>query len=262
MDSSKPQLELREVDAGYGAMRALFSVSLVVPEGAVVALLGPNGAGKTTTLRVASGLLGPTAGTVEIGGHDVTGLRPRPRTKLGLCLVPEGRGIFPNLTVKENLLLHTYRSARTARGEVEELAYRRFPVLGQRRGQVAGTLSGGEQQMLALSRALTTEPTILLLDEISMGLAPRLVEELFGVIRDEVAARHISVLIVEQLAEFALGIADTAVVMSRGTVRAVGTPAEVKDSLAAAYLGGDDHRLSEHSTITPAATDSNVDGAL
>jgi branched-chain amino acid transport system ATP-binding protein len=148
VDSSKPQLELRDIDAAYGTMRALFSVSLVVPEGGVVALLGPHGAGKTTTLRIAAGLLAPTGGTVEIGGKDVTKLRPRPRAQLGICLVPEGRGIFPNLTVKENVLLHTYTRPRAARSEVEELAYRRFPVLGERRNQVAGTLSGGEQQCL------------------------------------------------------------------------------------------------------------------
>jgi branched-chain amino acid transport system ATP-binding protein len=258
----KPQLELRDIDAAYGSMKALFSVSLAVPEGGVVALLGPNGAGKTTTLRVASGLLAPTAGVVEIGGHDVTKLRPRPRTQHGLCLVPEGRGIFPNLTVRENLLLHTYTSAGTARSEVEEIAYSRFPVLGERRGQVAGTLSGGEQQMLALSRALTTNPSILLLDEISMGLAPLLVEELFGVIKEEVASRRISVLIVEQLAEFALGIADIAVVMSRGSVRAVGTAAQVKDALDAAYLGGGDSAAVSEPLNASVATGPKAGGGL
>jgi branched-chain amino acid transport system ATP-binding protein len=239
-----PQLELRGISAGYGTMKALFSVDIVVPEGEVVALLGPNGAGKTTTLRVASGLLAPTGGTTWVKGVEVTASRPRSLARQGLCLVPEGRGIFPNLTVRENLLLHTYARPGRSRQDMERVAYERFPVLGERRHQVAGTLSGGEQQMLALSRALTTEPSLLLLDEISMGLAPLLVEQLFGVIKHEVNERGVSVLIVEQLAEFALDIADYAVVLSRGSVRASGKPSEVKDILAAAYLGGDDTGLA------------------
>jgi branched-chain amino acid transport system ATP-binding protein len=230
-------LELRGIDAGYGTMKALFSVDVTVEQGRVVALLGPNGAGKTTTLRVASGLLRPTAGSVWFDGQDITRTRPRARTQLGVCLVPEGRGIFPNLTVRENLRLHTYARAGTSSAEIEELTYARFPTLGRRRKQIAGTMSGGEQQMLAVSRALTTRPRLLLLDEISMGLAPRLVEELFAVINDEVAQRDVTVLIVEQLAEFALRIADVAVVLSRGSVTAAGPPDEVKAVLEAAYLG-------------------------
>jgi branched-chain amino acid transport system ATP-binding protein len=229
------------IDAGYGSMKALFSVDLRVPPAGVLALLGPNGAGKTTTLRVASGLLRPASGSVRFDGADITRSRPRARASLGVCLIPEGRGIFPNLTVRENLLLQTYASDGKSRSDVEDLAYARFPVLGSRRKQVAGTMSGGEQQMLALSRALTTHPRLLLLDEISMGLAPRLVEELFEVIKAEVRQRDVTVVIVEQLAEFALGIADQVVVLSRGNVTAAGTPAEVKDVLAAAYLGGGAH---------------------
>jgi branched-chain amino acid transport system ATP-binding protein len=235
-----PQLELRGIDAAYATIKVLFSVDIAVPEGGVVALLGPNGAGKTTTLRVASGLMAPSAGTVSVGGADVTKLGPRRRSQAGVCLVPEGRGIFPNLTVRENLLLHTYARPSASAADLEDMAYARFPVLGQRRKQVAGTLSGGEQQMLALSRALTSAPRLLLLDEISMGLAPLLVEELFGVIKEEVHNRTVSVLIVEQLAEFALAIADQAVVLSRGSVVATGTPKEVKELLAEAYLGHDD----------------------
>jgi branched-chain amino acid transport system ATP-binding protein len=225
------------IDAGYGSMKALFSVDLQVPQGGVLALLGPNGAGKTTTLRVASGLLRPASGSVMFGSVDITRARPRARARMGVCLVPEGRGIFPNLTVRENLLLHTYARARVSRAGIEEVAYERFPVLGRRRKQIAGTMSGGEQQMLALSRALTTQPRLLLLDEISMGLAPRLVEELFGVIKEEVARRNVTVLIVEQLAEFALSIADQAIVMSRGSVTASGRPDQVKAVLESAYLG-------------------------
>jgi branched-chain amino acid transport system ATP-binding protein len=225
------------IDAGYGPMKALFSVNLDIPKGTVLALLGPNGAGKTTTLRVASGLLRPTGGSITFDGEVITRMRPRARAQLGLCLIPEGRGIFPNLTVRENLRLHTYARGRASRAEIEEVAYQRFPALGRRRKQIAGTMSGGEQQMLALCRALTTQPRVLLLDEISMGLAPRLVEELFGVIKDEVATRNVTVLIVEQLAEFALSIADFAMVMSRGSVTAAGRPDEVKNVLEAAYLG-------------------------
>jgi branched-chain amino acid transport system ATP-binding protein len=234
-----PQLELRDIDAGYGAIKVLFSVNIAVPQGCVVALLGPNGAGKTTALKAASGSLLPTAGRVWAAGEDVTTMGQRARARAGVCLVPEGRGIFPNLTIRENLLLHTYARPGASGADIEAIAYSRFPVLGSRRKQVAGTLSGGEQQMLALSRALTTNPKMLLLDEISMGLAPRIVEELFDVIKLEVAGRGVSVLIVEQLADFALGIADRAIVLSRGTVTATGTPAEIKDVLEGAYLGAD-----------------------
>jgi branched-chain amino acid transport system ATP-binding protein len=232
-----PLLEMRGIDAGYGAMKALFSVDLTLPESGVLALLGPNGAGKTTTLRVASGLLRPGNGSVLFDGVDITRARPRIRARMGVCLVPEGRGIFPNLTVRENLLLHTYARSGLSASDVEHQAYERFPALGKRRKQVAGTMSGGEQHMLALSRALTTSPRLLLLDEISMGLAPRLVEELFAVIKDEVAHRNVTVLIVEQLADFALSVADQAIVMSRGSVVASGRPESVRDVLESAYLG-------------------------
>jgi branched-chain amino acid transport system ATP-binding protein len=232
-----PLLEMRGIDAGYGSMRALFSVDLRVPQAGVLAVLGPNGAGKTTTLRVAGGLLRPSGGSVLFDGADITRSRSRARARAGICLIPEGRGVFPNLTVRENLLLQTYARPGLSMPEVEELAYERFPRLSKRRRQVAGTMSGGEQQMLALSRALTTQPRLLLLDEISMGLAPRLVEELFEVIKDEVVRRNVTVVIVEQLAEFALGIADRVIVLSRGSVAASGPPSEVQAVLASAYLG-------------------------
>jgi branched-chain amino acid transport system ATP-binding protein len=228
---------MRGIHAGYGSMKALFSVDLRVSQAGVLAVLGPNGAGKTTTLRVAGGLLRPSAGSVLFDGADITRSRARARARAGICLIPEGRGIFPNLTVRENLLLQTYARPGVSMSDVEELAYKRFPRLGKRRKQVAGTMSGGEQQMLALSRALTTQPRLLLLDEISMGLAPRLVQELFEVIKDEVVRRNVTVVIVEQLAEFALAIADQVIVLSRGSVAASGTPAEVQAVLASAYLG-------------------------
>jgi branched-chain amino acid transport system ATP-binding protein len=234
----KPLLELRDVNAGYDAMRVLFSVDLSVPAGQIVALLGPNGAGKTTTLRVASGILSPSSSKgIWFDGSDISRLKPRDRARLGICMIPEGRGIFPNLTVRENLLLHLYAAHNTSRDDVESIAYDRFPVLGKRRKQIAGTMSGGEQQMLALSRALTTKPRLLLLDELSMGLAPRLVEELFATVKGEVIQRGVTVLMVEQLAVFAVAVADTVAVMSRGNITAVGSPKEVKNALDDAYLG-------------------------
>jgi branched-chain amino acid transport system ATP-binding protein len=163
-------LELRGVDAGYGRLQVLHGVDLAVPERGVVALLGPNGAGKSTLLRVASGRTAPTAGQVLLRGQDVTGRSPEQLSRSGLCSVPEGRAVFPNLTVAENLRMWTYRPG-VSRREVEEQAYARFPRLGERRRQLAGRLSGGEQQMLAMSRALTAQPDVLLLDEVSMGLA-------------------------------------------------------------------------------------------
>ena len=239
---------MRGIDAGYAGMKALFSVDLRVSQAGVLAVLGPNGAGKTTTLRVAGGLLRPSRGSVLFDGADITRSRPRARARMGICLIPEGRGIFPNLTVRENLLLQTYARPGVSMSEIEELAYGRFPRLGNRRKQVAGTMSGGEQQMLALSRALTTEPRLLLLDEISMGLAPRLVEELFKVIKDEVVRSNVTVVIVEQLAEFALGIADQVIVLSRGSVAASGTPAEVRAVLASAYLGKETQKMPPRGT--------------
>jgi branched-chain amino acid transport system ATP-binding protein len=229
-------LELKSVDASYGEMKVLFGVNLLVPTGSVVALLGANGAGKSTTLRVAAGLLRPGAGQLLLHGNDVTGARPRALSRRGLCLIPEGRGIFPNLTVRENLVIHTHLRGRRAMAQVEERAFSTFPILSNRAGQVAGTLSGGEQQMLALSRALTTEPSVLLLDEISMGLAPLIVEELFDVVR-QMAATGVTIVLVEQLVDDALQIADYVVLLNQGIVTGVGQPADINERIAASYLG-------------------------
>jgi branched-chain amino acid transport system ATP-binding protein len=229
-------LELRSVDAAYGGMKVLFGVDLRVPAGSVVALLGANGAGKTTTLRVASGLLRPGAGRVVLRGQDLTGAGPRALARRGLCLIPEGRGIFPSLSVRENLVLQTHLRGRRAMAEVQERAFSAFPRLFERAEQVAGTLSGGEQQMLALSRALTTEPSVLLLDEISMGLAPLIVEELFTVVRT-LATQGISIVMVEQLVADAMEIADYVVLLNQGIVTDVGQPVDVDDRLVASYLG-------------------------
>ena len=228
-----PALELRGVRAGYGRVEVLHEVDLVVPARGVVALLGPNGAGKTTLLRVASGRTPVTAGEVRLRGEPLAGRSPERLARAGLCSVPEGRGVFPNLTVADNLRMWTHRGVR--RSDVEAQAYARFPKLAQRRSQLAGTLSGGEQQMLAMSRALTTRPDVLLLDEISMGLAPLVVEELFGLVR-AVAEDGVPVLLVEQFARTALEVADTAAVLTGGRVRAAGTPDEVRDLVVDAYL--------------------------
>ena len=228
-------LELRGVRAGYGAIDVLHGVDLTVAPGAVVALLGPYGGGKSTTLRVIAGQIPVTEGDLVLGGRRVNGARPSELAKLGVCLVPEGRGVFPNLTVCENLWMVTHTGVPMKR--VEEIAYTRFPRLGERRKQLAGTLSGGEQQMLAMSRALASEPALLLLDELSMGLAPLVVERLYEVVA-QIAADGVSILVVEQFAQAALAVADVAAVMLHGRVATVGPPAVVEADLASAYMGG------------------------
>ena len=231
---SAPLLELRGVTAAYGTIQVLHGVDLSVPRGSVVALLGPNGAGKTTTLSVACGLMTPTAGKVYMAGVDVTGSRAEDLARSGVVTIPEGKGIFPNLTVRENLMMATYSGVDMA--HVEEVAYSRFSRLGERRGQVAGTLSGGEQQMLAMARGLAADPAVLLLDELSMGLAPLVVEELYGIVAG-IARTGTSILVVEQFARTVLGVADLAGVMVNGRVRAIGPPNEIENELSAAYLG-------------------------
>ncbi len=229
-------LELRGVRAAYERIDVLFGIDLVVPQGSVVALLGPNGAGKTTTLRVAAGLHQPSAGDVLIAGRRVNGTAPEELARRGLCLIPEGRGVFPNLTVRENLRMMTY-SGKTL-GAIEDEAYRRFPRLKERRKQLAGTMSGGEQQMLAMARGLATKPALLLLDELSMGLAPIVVEELYEIVA-QIAREGVSILVVEQFASTVLGVADLAAVLVHGRVARVGSPNELQDDLSKAYLGGE-----------------------
>ena len=231
-----PALELRDITAGYGRIEVLHGVSLRVPAGTVYALLGPNGAGKTTTMQIASGKLKPTAGCVHVAGAHVNRVAPESLAKAGVCRIPEGRGVFPNLTVAENLRMFTYASELSTR-EVQEKAYARFPRLGERRNQLAGTMSGGEQQMLAMSRSLVTDPGVLLLDEISMGLAPKIVSELYELV-GPLAQEGISILLVEQFARTALAVADYAAVMTGGRIAMVGQPADVADFVNEAYLGG------------------------
>ncbi len=229
-----PALEARGIRAGYGQVEVLHGVDLVVPRHGVVALLGPNGAGKSTLLRVLSGRTTPSSGSVWLRGRNVTGHSAQRLARSGLCSVPEGRGVFPNLTVAENLRMWTHRPG-VRRAEVEQAAFERFPALADRRGQLAGTLSGGEQQMLAMSRALTTGADILLLDEISMGLAPVVVTQLFQLVAG-IAAAGTPVLLVEQFARTALEVATDVTVLAGGRVRARGTPDEVRDLVLDAYL--------------------------
>ncbi len=228
-----PALELRGVRAAYDRIEVLRGVDLVVAQGRILALLGPNGAGKTTTIRVAGGRMRPTSGQLLIDGAPAPLLRPERLARRGVCSIPEGRGVFPNLTVAENLRMWTFCGA--SRAEVEEAAYSRFPRLRERRRQAAGSLSGGEQQMLAMSRALSTDPRVLLLDEISMGLAPLVVAELYDLVR-QIAAGGCAVVLVEQFAAAALAVADRAAVMAGGRVELKGSPDEVRDALGGIYL--------------------------
>jgi len=233
--TTAPILELMDVHAGYGRIEVLSGIDLVVPQGAVIALLGPNGAGKTTLLRTISGLLTPTSGHIHLAGRHIEDVSPARLNQAGLCLVPEGRGVFPNLTVEENLVLASLAGPPT--GAVLRAAYGRFGVLEERRGQLAGSLSGGEQQMLSLARALASEPAVLLLDELSMGLAPMIVESLYDTVA-EIAAGGVSVVVVEQFASAALRVADYAAVMQGGRIVASGEPQEIEALLGELYFGG------------------------
>jgi branched-chain amino acid transport system ATP-binding protein len=232
---TNPILELRNIRASYGSIEVLHGVNLSIGRGEVVALLGPNGAGKSTMIKVVSGLLRPTSGQLIVGGRDVTGAAANALARAGLCTIPEGRGIFPNLTVRENLLMATYSGHKLS--DIEESTYARFPRLSERRSQLAGTMSGGEQQMLSLARALATNPVILLLDELSMGLAPLIVAELYQQVA-AIAAEGVSVLVVEQFARTVLGVADQAVLLAHGKVQVSGKASDIgEDVLAGAYLG-------------------------
>ena len=229
-----PVLELRGIKAAYGRIEVIHGIDLVVPERSVVALLGPNGAGKTTTLKVASGQMRPSAGHVHIAGRHVNGASADELARAGVCAIPEGRGIFPNLTVEENLRMVTFADVKLS--QVEERTYTQFPRLKERRTQLAGTMSGGEQQMLAIARALATDPALLMLDEISMGLAPLIVAELYELVR-QIASSGVSILLVEQFARTALAVSDYAAIMVHGKIQRVGQPADIAEELSEAYLG-------------------------
>jgi branched-chain amino acid transport system ATP-binding protein len=229
-------LRLDRVTAGYGETTVLRNVTLAVPAGSIVALIGPNGAGKTTSLRVASGLLPPASGRLLIDGADATGRAPYRLAEAGICHIPEGRGVFPDLSVRENLLLFT------PPGHEEEglaRAIDAFPRLGERLSQRASTMSGGEQQMLALARSYTQRPSLVLLDEVSMGLAPKIVEEIFAFLA-RLAADGAALLLVEQYVTKALAMADYVYVLERGRIAFAGEPAELDGTdVFAHYLGAE-----------------------
>ena len=228
-------LELVDVHAAYGEIEVLHGVSLQLRRGSVTALLGPNGAGKSTLLKVIAGFIRPTRGDVRLAGRSVTGASPDALARVGLCMVPEGKGVFPNLSVRENLLMATYTGASIS--DIEHRAYAQFPRLGERRHQLVGTMSGGEQQMLAMARALATDPAVLLLDELSMGLAPLIVGRLYEVVA-QLSDGGITILVVEQFAKTVLGIAERAAVMVNGRLTAIGRPDDISTQLSSAYLGG------------------------
>ncbi len=224
-----PLMELREVEAGYGPFRALFGVSLQIPPGRVVALLGSNGAGKTTIARVCSGLIAPTSGKLLFEGQDVTGQHTYKIARLGIAHAPEGRSVFASLSVEENLLISfRVELGRKRAPEAVARAYELFPRLGERRKQLAGTLSGGEQRMLALARVLVNPPRLLIADELSLGLAPIVVEEVYRTlekVRDEGAA----LLLIEQHVKHALALADDVAVLNHGQVTYAGAASELGD---------------------------------
>jgi branched-chain amino acid transport system ATP-binding protein len=234
-------LTLHNIFAEYAHIPVLRGVNLSLYPGQIYALLGPNGGGKSTTLKVCSGQLKPKSGEVIIGGRPMVEAAPDALARAGLCTIPEGKGIFPNLTVHENLIMMT--NSGTSLEEIVTITYERFPQLSIRTTQLAGTLSGGEQQMLSMSRALATKPAILLLDELSMGLAPIIVSQLYEIVA-QVAEEGIAVLVIEQFARTVLGVAHIAGIMLHGQLIHEGTPEDIKEKLTGAYLGIESNPLS------------------
>jgi branched-chain amino acid transport system ATP-binding protein len=223
------ELALRDLRVGYGAVEVLHGIDLDVPAGALTALLGPNGAGKTTLLSAVAGLLPVRGGAIRWSGNDITTAPPDARSRAGMTLIPERRGIFPQLSVRENLEIFT------PQGRVPDTALNAFPVLADRMTQRAGSLSGGEQQMLAMSRALLREPRLLLLDEISFGLAPRVTRQLFDVVAG-LARTGTTVVLVEQYLSDALRLADIVYVLARGEVAFAGEPSELVGRTLPGYV--------------------------
>jgi branched-chain amino acid transport system ATP-binding protein len=232
-------LELRSVDAGYGTFQALFGVDLDVKPGEAVGVIGPNGAGKTTLMRVISGLIRPTKGSIRMQGTDVLATAQHRIVSLGIAHVPENRRLFPRLTVDDNLKMGAYmKDARGKYAERRDFVFELFPRMKERRHQMAGTMSGGEQQMCAIGRALMSDPKLLLLDEPSAGLAPVVVQQVFELVK-RIRASGLTVLIVEQNVQQVLKVVDRAYLLEAGTIRASGTAAEMlsTDTVKQAYLG-------------------------
>jgi branched-chain amino acid transport system ATP-binding protein len=237
-------LTIENLQAGYGKVQVLHGISINVPKGKIVTLIGSNGAGKTTTMRAISGMIKPEAGRVTLGGNDITGLASHQIAKRGLAHSPEGRRVFPTLSVLDNIRMGAFVRYTNARpkGDVEsdlQKALEMFPRLKERTHQLAGTLSGGEQQMLAMARAVMLNPEVFLLDEPSMGLAPILVEEVFHTI-SRLKSQGVTMLLVEQFAAAALKVADYGYVLENGRISVHGPASQLKDDPAvkAAYLGG------------------------
>ena len=237
-------LIIENLQAGYGKVQVLHGISIQVPKGKIVTLIGSNGAGKTTTMRAVSGMIKPTAGKITLAGQDVTGLDSYQIAKRGLAHSPEGRRVFPTLSVLDNIRLGAFVRYTHARpqGDIEadlQQAFELFPSLKERTHQIAGTLSGGEQQMLAMARAMMLNPEVILLDEPSMGLAPILVEEVFNII-SRLKSQGVTMLLVEQFAAAALKVADYGYVLENGRISVHGPADKLKDDPAvkAAYLGG------------------------
>jgi branched-chain amino acid transport system ATP-binding protein len=234
-------LELEDVHVHYGKVEALKGISLTVDEGEIVTLIGGNGAGKSTTLKTISGLRTVTSGGIRFQGEDIVGKAPHRLVEVGLCQAPEGRGVFPGMTVTENLEMGAYtRRDKSALASEFDRVFELFPRLKERQRQAGGTLSGGEQQMLAIGRALMARPKVLLLDEPSMGLAPRLVSQIFDIVT-EINQQGTTILLVEQNAAQALQRADRAYVLETGRIVKAAPARELleDDSVRAAYLGGD-----------------------
>ncbi|MBQ7624010.1 MAG: ABC transporter ATP-binding protein [Clostridia bacterium] len=232
-------LEVNYINVYYGAIHAIKGISFYVNEGEIVTLIGANGAGKSTTLKTISGIMHPATGNIVFDGKDLHGVPAHKIVSMGLAQVPEGRRVFLNMTVEENLEMGAYTQPNGTISSSLEDVYERFPRLKERRRQIAGTLSGGEQQMLAMGRALMSRPKLMMLDEPSMGLAPILVQQIFDIIK-ELHASGSTILLVEQNAQKALSIADRGYVLETGNIVTTGTGQELlnSDSIKKAYLGG------------------------
>ena len=232
-------LSVRDLHVSYGAIKAVRGISFDIKQGEIVTLIGANGAGKSTTLNTVAGLIRPDSGSIEFKGQSIVGVKSHKVVERGMALCPEGRRVFSQMSVSENLDMGGYTRSDAENRETLQRVYERFPRLKERVGQMAGTLSGGEQQMLAMGRALMSKPDLLMLDEPSMGLAPILVQEIFDIIK-ELNATGTTILLVEQNANMALSIADRAYVLEIGTIKKTGTGADLlqDDDVRKAYLGG------------------------